>query len=118
MLYITLMERVVERCNDLTSPNYRHVIKMYKRHVEGFSFSAGGYVIPRVGDVVSLSANEAYDVISVIHTTRCCAGLNHLEVILEVVPHVATHAFDAGSYSFEEAWPLISDLETFPNDAG
>lgn len=115
MLYVTLRQRIVERCNDPSSPNYKRVTKMTSRPIEGFVYYNGD-IVPRTGEVICLDQNRAYDVISVIHSKRCCAGLLHPEVIVEVVPHVAEHSFNAGGYSFTEEWPLISDLELESED--
>jgi len=110
MLYVMLRQRIVERCTDPTSPNFKKVTKMVSRPVEGF-VSYDLAIVPRIGETICLNENQSYDVVAVIHSKRCCAGLWHPEVIVEVVPHVAKHTYDAGNYFIEEDWPLISDLE-------
>lgn len=110
MLYVSLRERIVERCSDPASPDFKKVIKMKARHVEGFlSYTLD--IIPRIGETVCIDNEHSYDVVAVVHTKRCCAGLWHPEVIVEVVPHVNKHSYDAGNYFIEEEWPLISNLE-------
>lgn len=115
MLYVLLRERIVERCSDPTSRNYKKVINMFCKEVEGF-VSHDTDIIPRIGEIICLEDNTAYDVISVVHSRRKCAGLWHPEIIVEVVPHVAKHMYDAGNYSFEEDWPLISDLKVIEDE--
>lgn len=115
MLYVSLRERIVERCTDTKSPNYLKVTKMFSRELEGLS-SYSLDIIPRKGETIYISDNRAYDVIAVIHSRRRCAGLWHPEVIVEVVPHVAEHIYNAGSYSFKESWPLVSDLSLVQDD--
>jgi len=110
MLYVMLRQRIVERCKDPKSPNYNKITKMISRPIEGF-VSYDLDIVPRIGETICLGENDAYDVVSVVHSKRCCAGLWHPEVVVEVVPHVSEHVFDAGGYSFVEEWPLISDLE-------
>ena len=110
MLYVSLRERIVERCSDPTSPNFNKVEKMSARHVEGF-VSCNLDIIPRIGETICVDSEHSYDVIAVMHTRRCCAGLWHPEVIVEVVPHVSKHYYNAGNYFIEEEWPLISNLE-------
>lgn len=110
MLYVSLRERIVERGTDPTKANYMKIIKMKARHIEGFlSYTLD--IIPRIGETVCIDENHAYDVVGVVHTKRCCAGLWHPEVIVEVVPHLNKHSYDAGNYFIEEEWPLISNLE-------
>ena len=110
MLFVSLRERIVERCTDHSSPNFKKVIKMKARHIEGFlSYSID--IIPRIGETVFIDEDHSYDVVGVVHTRRCSAGLWHPEVIVEVVPHVNKHSYDAGNYFIEEEWPLISSLE-------
>lgn len=109
MLYVSLMQRIVERCTDPTSPNYNKVTKMNSLPIEGF-LSYNLDIVPRKGEIICLENGKSYQVVEVVHTRRCCAGLWHPEVIVEVVPHVAEHIYDTGSYSFKEEWPLISDL--------
>lgn len=110
MLFVSLKQRIVERCTDPTSPDYKKVIRMKARHIEGF-LSYNLDIIPRIGETVCVDGDKAYDVIGVVHTKRCCAGLWHPEVIVEVVPHVTKHSYDVGNYFIEEDWPLISSLE-------
>lgn len=110
MLYVSLRERIVERETNPASPNFKKVINMKARHIEGFlSYSID--IIPRIGETVFIDAEHTYDVVSVVHTKRCFAGLWHPEVIVEVVPHVNKHSYDAGNYFIEEDWPLISSLD-------
>lgn len=115
MLYVMLRQRIVERCSDPKDPNYNKVIKMVSKPIEGF-LSYNLNIIPRIGETVCIEGNQAYDVVAVVHGKKCCAGLWHPEVIVEVVPHVAKHSFDAGGYSITEEWPLISDLELESED--
>ena len=110
MLYISLRERIVERCTDPTSQNYKKVVKMSARHIEGF-LSYNLDIVPRIGEIILVGDANYYDVVSIIHTKRCCAGLWHPEVIVEVIPHIAKHSYDAGNYLIEEDWPPISCLE-------
>ena len=109
MLYVMLRERIVERCKDPKDPNYNQITKMVSKPIEGF-LSYNLDIVPRIGETICLDENSAYDVVSVVHSKRCCAGLWHPEVIVEVVPHEAQHAFTVGGYSIVENWPLISDL--------
>ncbi len=110
MLFVTLRERIVERCLDPASPNFKKIVKMKARHIEGFmSYSLD--IIPRIGETVCIDSEHSYDVVSVVHTKRYCAGIWHPEVIVEVVPHANKHSYDAGNYFVEEEWPLISNLE-------
>ena len=113
MLYITLAERVVERCNDLTSNKYQHVTKMAKKIVDSYLSN----VIPHVGDTICLEQGCAYDVVSTVYHKTCASGHAHDEIFVEVIPHVEKHKFSAGAYSFEEDWPLIIDLETESDEA-
>lgn len=110
MLYVSLRERIVERCSDPASPDFKKVSKMAARHIEGF-VSPNLDIIPRIGETVCVDKDHSYDVVAVIHTRRCCAGLLHPEVIVEVVPHSSKHSYDAGNYFIEEDWPIISNLE-------
>lgn len=109
MLYVSLRERLVERCTDPTSHDYNRITKMSCRTIEEFS-SKDLDIIPRNGEIISLGENLAYQVIAVVHSRRQCAGLWHPEIIVEVVPHIPEHTYDAGGYFFKECWPLISDL--------
>ena len=109
MLFVSLRERIVQRCTDPTSQNYKKITKMTSRTIEDFSSKAFD-IIPRNGEIISLGENKAYQVIAVIHSRRCCAGLLHPEIIVEVVPYVPEHTYDAGGYFIKEYWPLISDL--------
>lgn len=110
MLYVSLRERIVKRETNPASPNFKKIIDMKARHIEGF-LSYDLDIIPRIGETVCIDNEHAYDVVSVVHTKRCCAGLWHPEVIVEVVPHVNSHSYDAGNYFIEEDWPLISSVE-------
>lgn len=110
MLYVTLRERVVERCIDPASPNFKKVVNMKARHIEGF-LSYALDITPRIGEIVCIDPEHSYEVVAVIHSRRCCTGIWHPEVIVEVVPYVAKHTYNAGGYFFEEDWPLISNLE-------
>lgn len=110
MLYVSLRERIVERCTDPASPNFNKVVKMKARHIEGFlSYTLD--IIPRIGETILIDDKHSYDVVSVVHSRRYCAGLWHPEVIVEVIPHISKHSYDAGNYFIEEDWPLISSLE-------
>lgn len=115
MLYVMLRQRIVERCTDPKDPNYKKVIKMVSKPIEGF-LSYNLDIIPRIGETICIGDNQAYDVVAVVHSKRCCAGLWHPEVIVEVVPHVAKHTYNAGNYFIEEDWPLISNLELEENE--
>ena len=115
MPYITLVERVVERCNDTRSRNYMKVVKMTKRVIDTY-YSCNPTIIPRIGEVVYLNKQKAYDVLDVIYSKRKYNGIWHDEVILEVKPHVCEHSYNSGSYSFKEDWPIIMDLEDEQED--
>lgn len=110
MLYVTLRQRIIERCKDPKSANYNQITKMACKPIEGF-LSYSFDIVPRIGETILLDGNVAYDVISVVHSRRYCAGLTHPEVIVEVIPHVYEHVVHDVGYSFTESWPLISDLE-------
>ena len=113
MLYITLLERVVKRYNDPRSHNYTRVDKMFKRVID--SYSSNCYTtVPRKGEIVYLNKKDAYEVIQVIHSKHCCAGLWHDEVFIEVKPFICEHTYNYGGYSFKENWPLILDLDSEP----
>ncbi len=111
MLFITMSERVVERCNDPGNSNNNRVTNAYRRHIETFKMCEM-HIVPRVGETIRLGEGKAYDVIAVVHSTRCCAGMMHPEIFLEVVPHKYEHTHDTGGYSFKEDWPLICDLKS------
>ena len=115
MLYVSLRERIVERGTDPAAPDYKKVVKMKARHIEGF-LSHNLDIVPRIGETVFIDEKHSYDVVAVIHSRRCCAGLWHPEVIVEVVPHIGKHSYDAGNYFIEEDWPLISSLELEDDD--
>ena len=110
MLYVSLRERIVKRCTNPAAPNYNKVTKMTSRHIEGFLYHNLD-VVPRIGETVCVDSEHSYDVVAIVHSRRCCAGLWHPEVIVEVVPHVNKHSYDAVGYFIEEEWPLISNLE-------
>lgn len=110
MLYVSLRERIIERDTNPASPNFKKIVKMKARHIEGFlSYTLD--IIPRIGETVCIDSEHSYDVVAVVHSKRCCAGLWHPEVIVEVVPHISKHSYDAAGYFLEEEWPLISNIE-------
>ena len=109
MIFITLVERVVKRCDDVTHPNLHHVTKMTQRTVDSYLAD----IVPRVGEVIRLDDTlPAYTVQAVIYSKSSAA--NYDCVCLEVTPYGPDRIHDTGTYSFHEEWPLIMDLEKEP----
>ena len=111
MLYVSLRQRIVERNTDPTSKQYMQIKRMVARPIDDV-LANSLFAIPRIGETICLDKEHSYDVINVIHSLGSRTELRPAEIIVEVVPHVADHLYDAGSYSFKEDWPLISDLES------
>lgn len=116
MLFITFAERVIQRCTDPKSKDYGRITKMTRRVIDGYGITTPSCIIPRKGEIVRFSKGEAYEVVQIVNSKRNCAGLWHDDVIVEVVPYVAEHTFDAGGYSYKEDWPLITDLKADINE--
>ena len=105
---IYLSERIVERCMDPASPNYYKVNRMACKTLATYTSN----IIPRIGEVI-WTDKGSYDVIAVEYHKHSVTvkGDGIMAVTLEVTPHKSKQAFSVGSYSIEEDWPLISDLE-------
>lgn len=110
MLYVSLRERIIERNTDPMSKQYNQIKRMVARPIDGVS-ACSSFAIPRIGETICLDKNHSYDVVNVIHILGSSTEFKPSEIIIEVVPHVAEHLCDVGSYSFKEDWPLVSDLE-------
>lgn len=113
MIFVTLIERVVERCNDIRSRNYQKVTRMTRRTINSYCL-CNPPVIPRIGETIYFDKNQSYDVVDVIYSKRKCHEIWHDEVFIEVKPHVSEHTYSCGSYSFKEDWPTILELEEEP----
>ena len=115
MLYVSLRERIVERNTDPLSKEYKKIKRMVARPIDGAP-SHSLFAIPRVGETICIDKEHSYDVVNVIHIFGSSTDFKPSEIIVEVVPHVAEHLYDAGGYSFKETWPLICNLELEENN--
>ena len=106
MTFITFIERVVVRVDDTRSPRNHQIAHQAQKIVNCYSSD----VIPRVGEIVCMDNDKAYDVVAVIHCRRKRGGIARDEVFVEVTPHIRTHAYCTGSYSIVEEWPLVTEL--------
>ena len=105
---IYLSERIVERCMNPASPDYLKVTHMSTKTLDTYISD----IIPRIGEVI-WTDKGSYDVVSVEYHRHSVEikGDGIMCVTVEVTPHKAKRDFSVGSYTLEEDWPLISDLE-------
>lgn len=111
-MLINLLERDVQRCNDPASPNYHKVTNVSAKIIDTYDSN----FVPRIGEVISIGDNLAYDVVSIVYMRDSfkdgyrSQNENVLKVIVEVKLHIGKTTFNADGYSFEEDWPLITRI--------
>lgn len=107
-MLIMLSERIVERCNDPASENYKKVTHMSAKTIDMYKSN----FIPRKGEVIFSNDGMSYDVVNVIYQ-KCASRLdeeNIIYAVIEITPHVNEHIYDCGGYQIKEDWPLIAEL--------
>lgn len=109
-MHIALVERVVERCMDRSSPNYQEITKLSTKTLTIYDSN----FIPRKGDVICIDGEHGYDVVEVIYNIGVLPieGEEISDVVIEVVPHIEKHTYSTGNYSYVEDWPLITNLDS------
>lgn len=107
-VHIMLIERVVERCNDPSSSDYLKAKNMSAKIVDDYESN----VIPRKGEIIFISDDKIYEVLEVIYLRHGVGspGRAVISVHIEVKPHKARHTYHATNHSFEEEWPLITNM--------
>lgn len=109
MLYITLMERSIERCMDEKDPKYLEIIKRSRRTITSFSSE----IIPQKGQTLHMPDGTAYDVVNVV--LQIIESPNQIDavkrIICEVVKNSGKKSFTLGNFMVEDDWPIITARE-------
>lgn len=105
---IMLVERIVERCNTPSSPNYLKVEKMTAKLIVAYTSN----IVPRQGEIIFLDDDKIYDVVQVIYQAHGHATTPDFTVHVEVKPHNPVHDYCTSGFSFKENWPTVISLPT------
>lgn len=103
---IILVERIVQRCNTPSSPNYLKVENMTAKLVDIYRSE----IVPRQGEIIFLDDSRIYDVVQIVYQGHGNPASPHFTVHVEVKPHSAVHDYKTSGLSFKEEWPVIVSL--------
>lgn len=110
---ILLIERVVTRCTDPDSPQYKLATHMSSKLVARYVSD----VVPRKGEIIFVDENTSYEVVQVIYQRlgSSLPGKATFSVHIEVKPYVCIHKYVDTENQFFETWPLVINLPSDPN---